>query len=820
MSEQRFVSWLSDWYQTKTAAVLRELAPERAKEFEQDLLRITSQSKVVDAPATICVIGKSGVGKSTLINALVGGSATVVPAGGVGPLTAHALQIRYGERKRLEVRYHGPLPVWKLVFALQKMFPADVKAIDLTSNESELGSNHAEDIESLEPIEPTADPTAEQLDAAKERLHRAAAYRATSQLLIAGDQSKELPIPYLVDALFVALGKDPPHGSVIQSDHQGNIDVIRKALRISKERSPYIVTDEDLDQFQAELNRHAAGNLSPMLSGFLLEWPSDLLKSGLQFVDLPGTGIAGDTFKEAARNWMTEHARAVLMVVDHRGVDESVAQMLHATNFLTSLLYYSNDSPEARPILIAAVSKLDDIAKSERAKVPYESRLPMLHYFTQAAEKSEQQVRAAIRQLLVTADHAKGAPATNEVSDSSSAKASAIDELIRTLTIHPVSAPDYRDLLSGDTEMPTTLKFKEDTNVPAFQNFLAEFAMQYRNENRKQLDTAARAFLERVLTTLTVLKERWSGDSHADESARELGEKLSVFLEPRRADFHRRQGQMKEFLDNSMPQKIDALVDFAAQGSSDEIRTYLRQSLRGAHWATLRASVRRGGRFRGINLPGELARKFEEPIAELWGKNILDPIRKEINIYAKWCAEVVESISEWCNSQNIKVRSKLVLAQADEIKADAKNLASVGSSVMRELRDEVKSRLSTAIEPPIVKACKKFVESDSHIGIGVKNRILELYDDLARESTQTASPAAKKLLRLAYSKVRTEIDGALKSTSDPITRAAGAIVESQESFIRRQDAKRRQRLLGLLDTAISASESALAKIETPMQSQS
>ena len=142
-------------------------------------MRITSQSKVVDAPATICVIGKSGVGKSTLINALVGGSATVVPAGGVGPLTAHALQIRYGERKRLEVQYHGPLPVWKLVFALQKMFPADVKAIDLTSNESELGSNHAEDIESLEPIEPTADPTAEQLDAAKERLHRAAAYRAT-----------------------------------------------------------------------------------------------------------------------------------------------------------------------------------------------------------------------------------------------------------------------------------------------------------------------------------------------------------------------------------------------------------------------------------------------------------------------------------------------------------------------------------------------------------------------------------------------------------------------------------------------------------------
>jgi GTP-binding protein EngB required for normal cell division len=820
MSEQKFVSWLSDWYQTKTAAVLRELAPERAKEFEQDLLRITSQSQVVDAPATICVIGKSGVGKSTLINALVGGSATVVPAGGVGPLTAHALQIRYGERKRLEVQYHGPQSVWQLVFALQKMFPDDVKAIDLTANERELASNDDEDFKSLETTQPTADPTAEQVDALKERLHRAAAYRATAQLLIAGDQSQELPIPHLVDALFVALGKAPPHGSVIPADHQSNIEAIRKALRLRKEIASHIVTDEDPTQFQAELNRHAAGNLSPMLSGFLLEWPSDLLKSGLQFVDLPGTGIAGDTFKEAARNWMTAHARAVLMVVDHRGVDESVAQMLHATNFLTSLLYYSAESPEARPILIAAVSKLDDIAKSERSKLPREQRLPMLHYFTQAAERAQNEVRAGIRKQLIHAAGATGTPIADEVGSTSSAKASAIDELIKTLRVYPVSAPDYRDLLSGDEEMTPTLKLKEDTNVPAFQSFLEEFAIQYRNENRKQLDIAARAFLERVLTTLTVLKERWSGDSRADETARELGEKLSVFLEPRRADFHRRQGQMKEFLDNSMPQKIDALVDLAAHCSSEEIRTYLRQSLRGVHWATLRASVRRGGRYRGINLPGELARKFEEPIAELWGKNILDPIRKEINIYAKWCAEVVESISEWCNSQNIKVRSTLVLAQANEIKADAKNLSSIGSAVMRELRDEVKSSLSAAIEPPITKACRRFVDNDRDIGLGVMNRILELYDDLARESTQTASPAAKKLLRLAYSKVRTEIDGALKSTSDPITRAASAIVESQESLIRRQDAQRRQRLLGLLDTAINASESVVAEIQTPMQSQS
>ena len=75
---------------------------------------------------TICFLGNSGVGKSTLINALVADGHTVVQSGGIGPLTAQAISVRYGEQPRIEVEYHGTGRLWQLLFGLESAWKSEL----------------------------------------------------------------------------------------------------------------------------------------------------------------------------------------------------------------------------------------------------------------------------------------------------------------------------------------------------------------------------------------------------------------------------------------------------------------------------------------------------------------------------------------------------------------------------------------------------------------------------------------------------------------------------------------------------------------------
>ncbi len=823
-SPSEYVAWLDSWYQTKVSLILRELDGTRDEEFRDRLEKLKRRAKTVDSPATVCVIGRSGIGKSTLINAVVGGARQVVPAGGVGPLTAHALVIRYGDRRRLTVRYHRPNKLWQLIFALGKLFPTELQHLqtDALSADSDAEESPAPSSRQSQGVPEQTSEFPVELDDPNEevevkdgqgstdessRRSRATSYRAVAQLLVTGSQTHEQPVEYLAAALREALKPVETTESVVSHEHRANIDALRAALELSKSQAPLQISEDNPAEFESQLKRHASGNLSPIVAEFSLDWPSDLLRTGIEFVDLPGTGIAGDSYQNRAREWMTQHARAVMVVVDHRGVDESVAAILHRTNFLNSLLYYSDDMPEGRPVLIAAVTKLDDIARSARANADPSDRMPIAHYFREASDSAIEIVRSGIKQRLLETTNPRGAQG-EDGSLVSEAMNRAIDELVGSLEVHAVSAPDFRDLISEDPDATPTLKRIEDTNIPELKASLHRFASRYCDGNRQQLTIAARNLHNHVMSELRVHLERWTSDVRADEAARQLEEKLRGFLKPLNAEFHRRQGRMKEFLDSTMRKEISSLVDRASEQSGANMLSYLRRNLAHAHWGTLKAAVRRGGRYRGtttdVDLPDELTKRFEEPIADLWGRSILEPIRKEIRVYAEWCAQVVEQIADWSKAHGAHVKPALVKAQAEAIKADAKNLANVGAEMVRELRDDVKGRLSEAIERSVREACSEFVSRELHVGLGTKRRILDLFDELSAEVRMSAKPTALRTLNNGYNKVRKEIDAALRSTDDPISRAADVIVESQESFTRRQDAQRRRRVVSCVEEALHA----------------
>jgi predicted GTPase len=729
----------------------------------------------------ICCLGNAGVGKSTLINSLVDPVAQVVPQGGVGPLTAQATVVRYSDRPYLDAKYFGAQRLNQLTFALDRLSERRQRRALAEEN---VGLDIATQNELMFVLSTRDDATDEDRQHADSR---ARSYVSQARLLVTGNQYGEDTddeITYFADMLRVAVGRKPAWGHSMRSADKDHIAAVHAAISLGED-GKHIVAEGDRSQFLAEVRHHATGSIAPLIKSLEVGWHSENLKNGLMLVDLPGVGVANDEYRSVTSDWI-RRASAVVLVVDRAGVTEASADMLRVTGFLNSLLHRAPDSTDISPLLWVVAVKLDDVARDERTSFkqqhPNEKLPRWLEFFQESCKKAQ----ALIRNQLVQELEKTTASAPEEVRDGRSA---AQAKVLAQLQVHAVSAIEYRKFLAQDDDDRALVTAVEESNVPHLAQSMRDLAAQHLEEITATATKAVTKLLSSVHRGINGVLEDVEG-THYTKRMEETRARLNAFIAPHEKDLHRRQGQLHARLRETIPATIEKEVTRGVSMANRSVSEWL-VVLQRTHWSTLRATVRRGGvrvGRRTVDLPNELALRFEEPIAVIWNRSVVEAMKAALQTFVAEFQRTVDAVVKWAGSSDVNIEPKRIERYRADVSESLNRLLELGNAGAISLRDQVKQHLHETMETTIRTECQRFVESGMDKGTGVGQRVVAFLKDAIATATRAAASEACQFLVQTYQGVITNVSAEFSRASEALGGAQSALIgERPGSEARRKD---------------------------------
>jgi len=791
------------WYEGKARPLFKRWSNERVEGLDGEVLRLRELQKAVGRRFQTCFLGNSGVGKSTLINSLVDDHIAVLPQGGIGPLTALATRVRFSEEPFFRVTYHTGRRLNQLLFILERYLIHSAVASagsGAPTDSGDIGLTPEEQAEAEADLQSGGDDLAE--DGAGSNVET---NKRVANLLIGGSQFEEnsRDLPYLTSGLRAALGLPMRLEITLSEADRARIESVRRALEMGRAgHAKTVHLGEDRAEFLSRLHDHAAGFLAPLIHTIEVGWHAEMLGEGLVLVDLPGLGIANDEYRTVTAAEIRS-ARVVALVVDRSGVTEASADLLRSTGFLNSLLHEAGDDEADPPMLLVAVVKLDLTADDERRDDRAVGKNPKkrwVEYFDSACERAETMVRGQLHDEMRRLFDAGSQ--TNRTT-----KDEVIGRVLGSLRVLPVSALEHRRFHAGDEDEPARIREEEQSRIPMFREVLSGAARERHARVARRVQEVATSLESRIRGAVEVIAAQWEATDRVEEEAQRLRDELDTFLKPKQKEFLARQAEYRAFLNETMKATIKSAVLEATDEARKSIKRYLTK-LEGYHWSTLRAAVRRGGAYVGrrkIDFPNDFTLIFEDPLAIVWSKEILVPLRRRTRELGEDHAMLVEEVAEWARSKGASVNVKLVEGLSAEVREQTQQFAEVGRELVKNLRETVKQELYEKIEARVRARCEKFVTEKQAEGTGVKNRMLGFFaNELTDVVIETAGRGATSVMEKNYEGVADEIRTLLRKHPNPLDEAAEQIVDRHEDAVRRQDRAKQKKVLEEVHAVLAA----------------
>lgn len=744
------VDRVSAWYKTEVRTFLEKYSSQwkedldaaRLQALDANMERIEAIKNRVGEECAVCFLGHSGVGKSTLVNALLAESGDrfeVLPQGGIGPLTARPTVVRHSSDPYFVANYLAPDNLDRIRSALERIRDANTKTGSRSSTPDD--------------------------DALKQ-----------GRLLVRGKANARIDdIGYLAGCLRAV--REPRSPFEPQRQDAPRIRALRQAVRFAADRKPFEKRGAD-QEFRDALKDHVSGHLSPFVDTLQVGYDSDLLKPGLTVVDLPGLGIAHDRYGKITQSWVHKRAKAVALVVDRSGITQDSADLLRDSAFF-SRLAHAHD-PSVDPVRLFVIAVKIDLSANDAWRANRDE--PWADHFAEHQYLMKEQIAANVEQCL-----------RNAMDDPNSA--AILKNITDNMSIHVVSADEYRKLLDQDPVDMPRITSAEQSGIPELEGTLSQLVSQQDKMLRARVVEAANQFLDRISADLETIRIRFSDRGRLPRAIRRLRKRLDGFLDddksgPRRL-LRQHQESFRTFLEKEVPALIPQVVDEACDEAKSAIENHL-ASLGSVPWNTLRAAVVRGGAFSGsymrIDIPNDFAVRLDYWVAVRWSKSILDDLQDRAAENKRNCVGCIAKVLEWGQDA-----APIAPDRINALMLQMETTQTTAETVLREAINgglDVRKRLLGELLNRIGERCESFCASGAHVGRGTKVRILDFFGGLVPQAIDAARDASLKIVTSDFRAIATRL---LRfDYSMYLEQAADTLVASNRARLRKDEEERTQ----------------------------
>jgi len=747
-------------------------------------------------------VGESQVGKSTLINTLL--DQRVLPSGGIGPLTAQATNVTFGDTDRLQVAYQTREALNRLRFGIERYLERSGE-IDRKRETYEFPSDTKELMSAI--AEGGAEEPTYEDGVVRGRLSTYGEHMLSqARAMFCEHDDDDVERTTLLDCLRAVLARAPRMSDQALEDYWPRIIEVRRIMgsQATFDRAKLKVAKK----FNKAVRLHAAGWLAPLVASLELELDSAFLRH-YNVVDLPGVGVVGDPAGRVAEGFVRNEGDVLVLVATNKGISSSLAELIEKTGVITKLLF--GDQAGVDPVhLVVAITHLDDVARDrfnqarQEALDDGEPPPDPAAIFRGLAERMSKRVRRMIGDTLRSSQAFDGlSPAMRERREAT------VRALCESMDVVCVSGPDYLNLKAGWSE-EAFLEREADTGVPALREALNQVAERVHAAQAKVTRRAydeLRLGLEGHLAILA-RRNREGGPSAEDWETFRVG--LRQAAAPLRGRLKQATDDGLELLREGLPTRIEQLCHDAEEFAVGRLET-MSQEAAALRYPSLNAALTRGGVWekQGLDYPGDLARAYVDWIACGWSPLVVQAIQRIVDEIAETARGLIE---ELCVAA-IKLWPKGLPKQVFEIQRELLLGVSQASTFwtaeqLEAMREAVAVELVEALIEPIEAACRGAVSRGDNTGKGAKARILETFREAGEAAVKQGRAAAQQLVTDRYRAMLDELSQSYLATAqDPLAQALAALADDGIETIKLEAAERRKLL-----TALEAAEAKLADL--------